>query len=376
MNRRLAALIPIGCAVVALFWPLFYLDRVNGQDWSLFDSLSMLVRSIVTVYGEFPLHDPWTFGGSDIAANPESRIFSPFALLDITCLPHIANVLSLTIYATFGALGMSRLLRHLGRSAGVSWAGALMFVGSGWFMLHFEVGHIAFGSLQLMPWVFLSFMRIDEPRYQVALVGDARVICGGWRHLRAHFLDACRPRSLACLGFVPLKRFAASVRLRPWLVPALVVVLLLLLSAKAVPTLMQVGVAELRAEHFTLLPGDLLRVLFDPRQRLGEPLTTTPWEMHELGCYLGWSAAAVFMYGCVRRDTRIANWRWLIFAAWFIWMGTDWLWPVNPWFVHTKIPLIRNAHVQTRLFLLAYVAWIIVVTATLERVPDVCERHS
>jgi len=369
VNRKLTVALAIGCAVVALFWPLYYIMEAVGPDWAYFDSLSLVVRSSVLSYGRFPLHEPWTLGGNDILANPQSRIFSPLGLLDLVCLPHIANVLSLTTYAGLGAWGMNSLLRYLGRPLWLAWGGALMFIGGSWFMLHFTEGHIPYGCLQMMPWIIYGLLRVDDARAQVGLIGLLAlfVVDGG---MYAFIFSLYVGVAMLALGLIPFKAFIASVRARPWLLPALMLVFAAITAPKVVPVLSSLGLKPLSVDATTLSPRAVWSSLYDRDwQWYLKHFPGTPWRMHELGCYMGFAATVVFVLACVQWRILKANWRWIAFALIFFWIATNALTPFNPWALITKTPLLRNAHVQSRLFLFTYAGWIIVITATLASPP-------
>jgi hypothetical protein len=374
VNRKFTALLAIGCAVVAMFWPLYYMFSAVGPDWAYFDSLSLVVRSNVVSYGRFPLHEPWTLGGVDLLANPQSRVFSPMGLFDLAVFPHIANVLSLAIYAGLGAWGMASLLRYLGRPMWLAWGGALMFVGGSWFMLHFTEGHIPYGCLQMLPWVIYGLLRVSEPRAQLGLLGLLAlfVVDGG---MYAFIFSLYVGITMLVLGLIPVKAFALSVKARPWFLPALVLMFVALTAPKVVPVLMMLGLKPLLVDAMTLTPKAVWVSLYDREyQWYLKHIAGTPWRMHEMGCYLGFIASVVFALGCIQRELIIKNWRWIAFALVFFWIATNWLSPVNPWTLITMTPLLRNAHVQSRLFLLTYIGFIIFVTAVLASPPKWMSR--
>lgn len=354
----------MGCSLAAFLWPLYYLFRTPGLDWEYFDSLALVVRSSVHTYGRFPMHDPWVMGGVDLLANPQTRIFSPMGLLDQLFRPHVANVLSLFILGILGAWGMAAVLTRLGHNRVVAHLGALMFVGGSWFMLHFCEGHIPYGVMQLLPWTALWLMELDQPVAQVKLVALMAfyLLDGG---MYAFIFSLYGAIVLAALGLVPLRGFVASLKQQRILVPSLFVAFLGLTAPKMVPVLDSIGTRELHVEHSTMPASLMGRSFFDVDQWFLKPAPGVGWRFHEVGCYLGFAAAALILVGATRPGFLKAQWRWLVFAAVFFWIGTNFLAPFNPWELITRTPLLRNAHVQSRTFIWMYFAWVILVCASI-----------
>jgi hypothetical protein len=144
--------------------PLFRWDFTTGYDWDLFSGYSLVLRTIVLRDHHLPLHDPWVFGGLDMLSNPQTRMLSPIFLLDLLFGPHGGNLVSLIVYGFAGMLGMYALLRDRGTSPMASLVGGILFIQSSWFGLHYVEGHIAYGSMQLFPWVLYFALRLERPR--------------------------------------------------------------------------------------------------------------------------------------------------------------------------------------------------------------------
>src|SRR5262245_59098519 len=88
-------LVAVGASLAA-YAPFFSQISVPfSRDWTYFNAMSLVVRSIVLHFRRFPLHNPWVCGGLDLLANPQTRIFSPMMLLDLALTPQWANLMGL-----------------------------------------------------------------------------------------------------------------------------------------------------------------------------------------------------------------------------------------------------------------------------------------
>ncbi len=361
--RLALTLASLAAAGLCFAVPLYFLDTSPVRDWDYFDALVRLTRSSLLAYGRAPLHDPWMCGGLDVLSNPESRVFSPSFLLDLAFTAHTANVLSL---AAFGAAGFASgvlLLRHLGRSPLVSAAGALAFLTGSWFALHFSEGHVPFGPFQLLPLVALALLRLEARAWQLVFVALlALFLLEGAMY--PFFLSIELALGMALLGLVPLRAALRSVRGDPLFVALVVLGAAAVTLPKVLPVLGAVGSMPLGTET-TVLDWRVLRALFHPTQHRLQALG--PYgHFHEYGCYLGFASLGVIGLGS-RRGLIRTEWRWAALVGLFLWIGTGWLSPVNPWTLVQHTPFLRNAHVQSRLFIILYLGWIVLVTGGLER---------
>ncbi len=362
MQRWLWRLVPWTVSLVAFLWPLYYLFRTPGGDWDYFDSLAMVVRSSVHTYGRFPMHDPWQMGGYDLLINPQTRIFSPIGLLDLVLWPHIANVFSLVILGGFGAWGMLAVLERLGNDRRTSALGSLVFIGGSWFMLHFCEGHIPYGSMQLLPWVVLFLMDLDKPYAQLKLTALLAffILDGG---VYAFIYSLYGALGLMAVGMVPLRGFFASVRARPLFLPGLAAAFVGVTAPKTLPIMDAIGFRGMQIEAATMPFKLLLAAFFDPDQWFQRSAYPLLWRFHEIGCYLGYAATLLIIVAAVHPQFVKTYWRWFAFALIFFWIGTNYLYPFNPWVITSHTPLLRNAHVQSRAFIWMYFAWVILMCA-------------
>jgi len=369
-NNRNLAFISSFCLIAGFSPYLVNFDRVIELDWAYFSSLSLVVRSIVLEGRDFPLRDPWVAGGLDLLANPQTRIFSPNVILDIFLNPYFANLMSLILGGFFGMWGMFRLARLLGAEKITALLCAIVFINSSWFGNHFAEGHIPFNSFQQIPWLIYLLLRPHASR-TIPLVGlllSVWLLDGG---VYAFIFSSMLIVVMSLLGLVNLKSLVVPTKSFTTAVGILslsIFAFMLLVSTKIVPVL---GLHLWRVpqqEFVAMSLKDVVVSFFYPAQ---SPLFVLskllPWRMHEYGCYLG-SLTIVLAWGLTSRVLDKRSFKFLLGCIFFIWLGSGWGGYLNPWQIFMRIPIINNAHVQSRLFLFAYIFLILSIIGVLNRV--------
>jgi len=341
-----------------------------GNDWRYFNTLSLVVRSLVLNYHTLPLHNPWLCGGLDIVSNPQSRVFSPFFLFDLALPPQGANLLSLVTYGWLGAWGMCRLLRELGYSTDVSVLGSFFFVHSSWFGLHFSEGHIPFGSMQLLPWVLYLCLRLGDPRsfFWLCLLLAFVLLDGGvYTFVFATLLIATAFLfGILGLRWKDLRALYANPRATVWTLVAFA----LLASAKVMPAVSGLQGRPPQWEEIRMPGTFVLRVLFSPIQALRQQMPAgVRYEFHEYGCYLGIIGVGIVVIAFGERSFRKKNVRVLLWVCFWLWIATGaallgW----NPWFLFRNIPLINVAHVQSRFLVFVLIGFVLLLASALQEV--------
>jgi 2-polyprenyl-3-methyl-5-hydroxy-6-metoxy-1,4-benzoquinol methylase len=354
--------------VAGYLTPLLNWNRTIGVDWDYFSSLSLVVRSNVLSYGKFPLHDPWVGGGLDILANPQNRIFSPLFILDLLLSPHAANLVSLILYSFLGMVGTYLMLRGREVSRVAAVACAILFVNSSWFGLHFSEGHVPYGSFQLLPWVLYFAFRLSKPSAVFGLCSllSLFLLDGG---MYAFIFSLVLLALCTAVGLVkPWQALLGRTRREKVWVGLSVVCLALLSSAKLVPVLVFSRDRKPGLDFSTLSVAQLGKIFFYPFQTLLDSMgPEIPLRFHEFGCYLGVLAAVLVVSHLTRMRNLKKEARFVALAAFFFWVGSGWGGALNPWHFFQKLPLLNNAHVQSRVFLLMDLCFLVVLASALDR---------
>ncbi|HKP61192.1 MAG TPA: hypothetical protein VJV78_30895 [Polyangiales bacterium] len=358
-------LVAVG-ATVAAYAPFFSQISVPfSRDWTYFNALSLVVRSIVLHFRRFPLHNPWVCGGLDLLANPQTRIFSPMMLLDLAFTPQWANMMALVAYAVLGFVGMRKLLCHVGVSPGIALVGATLYINCSWFGLHFAEGHIAYGAMQLLPLMMYLGLRCGsrEPRILLGLLAAVLLLDG---QMYVVIFGAYLLLSCILFGLVPRAQLRAAFTQHPFELLAIVLAAGLLAVPKVLPVVSAIGDRRPSLDFYAI-PRDLIaQVLFVPFHTNIEHPEGLTWNFHEFGCYLSPVALVLVLCGGLQpRAYWRRAWPFLLGAIFWFWVGSGWLQDFNPWWLVQKIPLLNNAHVQSRVLLLMFLFFVILVSLAL-----------
>ena len=353
--------------VCTLFANASLLIQGNHQlpnDWGYFNSLSLVVRSAVWKYGALPIHNPWVCGGLDIFANPQSRVWSPFFIADLILSPQFANIFSLLAYGVLGFIGTYYLLTELGSSAVASLLGSVMFISSNWFALHFFEGHIPFGSMQLLPTVVFLITKIERPLAIVAgalMIGMIILDGGIYAVIFSFFL---------VVTFIGLfaqyrRKLISSIKSQKsyWLTSCFASILITL--PKTLPVLLAAAARTPILDFNSMTGPDLTQALLNPILSIFDylPSRQSPYRFHEFGCYLSVLGIAVIFFACIKIPGFIRqNFPAVAGFILWLWIGSGWIATINPWRIFHYLPLLNNAHVQSRVFIIMYFFFIILVT--------------
>jgi hypothetical protein len=339
------------------------------NDWYYFNSLSLVLRSIVLGFGQFPLHNPWVCGGLDLLANPQNRIFSPNFLLDLVFAPQWANLIGLCIYGAIGFFGAYKFIQEFGTDRLSSLVGSWIFVHGSWFGLHYAEGHIPFGSMQVLPLVFYLAMeahKIDRFVILAALLSFI-VLDGG---IYAVIFSIFGILSLLVCGKIPVRKIFNSIKQRRVSYFGTVVGAILLALPKLYPVVASIGSRTPHLDFFQMPRDLILRSLFDPTIKIFEVAQnldgTNHWRLHEFGCYLSWIGILVVGVMVIRRrEFRSTSSFAVTILMFWLWVGSGLLPGINPWNLVHRLPLVNNAHVQSRVFILSFVFFCLLISCAL-----------
>jgi hypothetical protein len=343
--------------------PLANFRMSPGFDWRQMASFPLLTATSVLIYNRLPLHDPWVCGGLDQLSNPQTRIFSPLGWLALLFNPDLANLLSLVILGFFGALGFYVLARDLKASRATSLVCAFLFVNCGWFTLHFVEGHIAFGSMQLFPWLVYCALNLASP---ARLLGLSTLMAfflldGG---VYAFIFGLYYLAFGACLGLVKVGRPG----IKPKFAALSLASFALLSAPKVIPVLYVISGRVPEIDDIRIPWRSFATVFLNPLHTNRDTLPfNETLRFHEFGCYLGVPLLACLAWAAARARGFLSRaWRWLVLAAVWFWIGTGLGGVVNPWRLFQKIPLANNAHVQTRVLIFLVLALLVALVFALE----------
>jgi len=90
-------------------------------------------------------------------------------------------------------------------------------------------------------------------------------------------------------------------------------------------------------------------------------------KFHEVGAYVGVLTFVLAAFFLIRFWSKKILGYCLIILL-FFWIGTGWFDPINPWRIFQQLPIISNAHVQTRALFIVYFFVIILLAFSLDAI--------
>lgn len=348
-------------------------DRFLTRDWGFFNSLSHVIRSSWLHYKVPPFHTPYIAGGMDLLANPQSRVLSPMTLFDLFFSAPFANLLSLIFLSVLGSYGLFLLLQRMGVGKAASLITVFLFSHASWFALHYSEGHIVFGAFQLFPSILYLLITFEKSAHKVLL---AFVIgCMPLDGAMYAFIYSCLLIFFALLfrfEGISFRRFLKELQ-ADWKTSVLALVIFMgLIAGKIIPLLALHGDRDPIMENIILDAKSLLAAFFYPFQQIllvvpGASFHAYRQGFHEIGAYIGVLAFVLILYYSIRHYTsRLLPI--LLFFLFFFWIGSGIGGNFNPWVLFQKVPVLNNAHIQTRALFMSYLMLILLVAFALDKI--------
>ncbi len=176
LSRSTFAAVLLSLLVLVQAWPvLFTPHRLGSWDWDKEAFFAEVQRDEVLRYHQLPFWNPYAYGGLPALAHPESSWLGPSFLLLV--LP-FGGVLGLKLKLVAGLLAGSLGAWALGRAERLTRPAALLlaagFMLSGFFALHFWIGHTMWAAGALLPWLLLALRHGRHP--SLATVAGAAIV--------------------------------------------------------------------------------------------------------------------------------------------------------------------------------------------------------
>lgn len=354
-------------------------DAFITRDWTVYNSFSYFTKSSWLHYKTLPLHNPYVFGGFDILANPQSKVFSPLSLFDLIFSAPFASLFSLITLSILGSYGMFRLLIFLNVTRKVSLISTVLFAHASWFSLHFSEGHIVFGSFQLIGLVLYFALNLNKPKFKIYLsallafmILDGGIYTFIYSILLIVFSFIFRINGLSIA--IVLKSFAQQ----KWNSLMALFIFVGLASAKLIPLLSLYSNRTPIIENIQLNTLSILHAFFNPYQHIHLEIESASYmeyglRFHEVGTYIG--ILSVFIVGFLLiKNYQKKHLPYLLILFFFLWIGTGFGQHFNPWKIFQKLPIINNAHIQTRALFLVYFTFIILLSFALDYIIKVSKK--
>lgn len=325
------------------------------RDWNYFNSLGLLIGKSLSEL-RLPLLDPWVCGGLDILSNPQSWVYSPFALLNVLFHPYLANLFSLLVCASFGFWGMLKLSEKM---SGVPerYLISTLFNLSPFFFLHFAEGHIPYRTFYFLPFVLYFSINLNSIKklWWLLFILVLMLLDGGiyplYFSIFLIFLN---------LNYTGLKKVFKNKSQRRNLFFIIFSFLLLSLS-KIIPVIFihQTRIPEFEQAHYSL--ANIIQAFFDIRQSNYLSFEGQAYFLHEYAHYLGVGLTLLFVSLIPRMRPHL---RLIVQLIIFTWIALGFGGDFNPWIIIKKIPFVNQIHVQSRFLILVFLISLVLIIKT------------
>ena len=121
------------------------------RDWDYFAGQVESLRMHLFEYQTIPQWNFFFCGGVPELANPQSWAFTPLSVIAYLLPGNWAIVAIWMLFSALGAWAMKKLLGLFDVRGVAAWAGASVYVLSGYFAAHFNQGHVTFALMHLVP---------------------------------------------------------------------------------------------------------------------------------------------------------------------------------------------------------------------------------
>lgn len=345
--QLLCWLLALGFAVSFGAGLLVGLDRLGIGDWDYFTSWSLAIHRSIIEFSSWPSWSPWHCGGMPVAANFQSRLYTPTLALVLAFGPLAGARIWMLMALALGFEGTRRLARTLGASPWAAAFAALAVAGNGGVFLRLGAGHLGDVPYLLLPWLLLGVRRSWDEPFQGALVaGVWGALC--WVEAGLYPL---------VYGFMIAGTWSVAAALRAgrgWWRPlrglALAGGVTALLAAPSLLPALDWMTVNLRSPVSPeRIPLSALPAMLFGRQHslLGDsPVPELPWGWHEYGAYLGPVFLVAAALAALRRSK--ASVGWLAAGIFFLLVALGDHGPSSPWSLLHHLPVFESLRASGR----------------------------
>jgi hypothetical protein len=325
-----AAAICLGLTVLFLS-PIFsHFSNWGIQDWDQHAFYHEAGRVSLLQYGQLPQWNPYYCGGTDLLANPQSRVLSPTFPIVLLLGTVVGLKIELLLFTFVGMLGVYALGRHHGLDRLCAWLAPVVYFLGPAYALPVSTGMSWILSTAFIPWVVLAYLKGFH---------GLRACLGAGAGLALMYLGGgVYPVviTLTFLGFLSLLAVAEhGVKRSAYVLGTVVVVMLGLGAAKFFPSIAFMGEYPRHSDDESGFSLEALRLgLFHRDQRLetshtqfdgshfNDPdrlLRGISSDFDDIGMYIGPVVAALFLAGLVAKGRSF--WKLGVAIPVFLWLS-------------------------------------------------------
>ena len=151
------------------------LKNLNFQgrgDWDQMYFYHEVPQKTLLVYHQFPFWNPYYCGGMTLIGNPQNRLFSPAAIINLVAGVVPGLKIDVLFHLMIGALGMFYLARFWGLQGVNAFLPVFLFVLNGKLALHVTEGHFWILTIVYLPFLYLSFLKSFKSFINVSASGS------------------------------------------------------------------------------------------------------------------------------------------------------------------------------------------------------------
>ncbi len=157
------ALIVFIVLAISYTYPIFSnIQNWGAGDWDYVAFVNGVARITITEYKQFPLWNPYYFGGLPLLGNPQSQFLSPFFFFVIFFKEFIGFKIQILLHLIIGMLGIFFLSRHLGLGRVSRYLPSFVYFLSSIFAYNFVEGHFHYIAIAWVPWIFYFYLKAYE----------------------------------------------------------------------------------------------------------------------------------------------------------------------------------------------------------------------
>jgi hypothetical protein len=294
--KKTAPYLAIAALTLVFLQPFFTdINKLGINDWDSYCIFDETARTTLLEYGQFPLWNPYVNGGRPYFGHPHATFLRPTFLFSLIFGCAAGLKIEMLFLVALGMIGMFLLSKHYKLSAMSGILMAAIFGLNGYFALHITEGHVDFPQLAFLPYIFLFFLKSEEPKYLIwGSILLAVTILGAPPNHGLIFIALF-------LGLFSLFHSIKTKSVRPLISAALIICVAAGLGAvRLIPEKAYLNehprYADTKGE-MTSLKG-LYHELADRNQPMRiKHFTEQKWDWHEYGAYIGILPLLLFLSG-------------------------------------------------------------------------------
>lgn len=324
----------------------------GSNDWDYHYAITEVSKKAVLEYGEFPHWNPWSGGGYDYLANPQTFPMGVVSVLSFILPTHYALKVGYLGFYIIGFWGMFKLLRSYELSRKYAYWGSCLFVFTTYFSWHLIYGsHANTTEMFLFPWLIFFYENykkrgISLLNFIIPVLLFFHIAFGGGTHFVIYipvFFGA----------YILVDTIASKRKASHLLYPIIIIFIGYgLMLWKLYPSFQYLSENErITDDHTKAGILNLLQMISDSVPA-NETHSFTYWHWSEHGAYFNLLLVVLVFY---YRKTINLSTPWIIFFICIVWLSMGNFPKIaNPWFVLNQYaPVFKSMRVPYRMIIFA-----------------------